>query len=226
MTVPPLPDQPVVRCRLIYNDFSGNTLGNRIYFSYTGGPPTSADLNALATAIKGAWATHCAPMQHPSIGLAEVELLDIASYSGNSGSDSSGSDGSRTGTQLPIQCSFNVKFDIARRYRGGKPKVYLPWGVDGDLLNVGTWETTFGSTAQAAWAAFITECLGLSEASIVISKHVNISYYTGFKNVANSSGRERAVPQYRTTALTDTVTGYAYDGTIGSQRRRRTSTTP
>lgn len=226
MTVPPLPDQPVVRLRIIYNDFSGNTLGNRLYFSYTGGPPTSADLNSLATSIRAAWITNCAPMQHSLVGVAAFDLLDIASYSGNSGTNSVGTDGSRSGTVLPVQCAFNLKFDIARRYRGGKPKVFLPWGVDGDLVNPATWVSTFGADAQSAFEAFITAVTGLSEPSIAIKNHVNVSYYQGFKNIANSSGRERAVPQYRASALTDIVTSYAYDPTIGSQRRRRTSTTP
>jgi hypothetical protein len=56
--------------------------------------------------------------------------------------------------------------------------------------------------------------------------HVNLSYYKGFTNVTNSSGRERAVPTYRDAALVDPVTGYFGKAIMGSQRRRRTSTTP
>jgi hypothetical protein len=55
--------------------------------------------------------------------------------------------------------------------------------------------------------------------------HVNLSYYKGFVNVENSSGRERAAPTYRDSALLDPVTGYVVKQVVGSQRRRRTATT-
>jgi hypothetical protein len=75
-------------------------------------------------------------------------------------------------------------------------------------------------------AAFFSEIEGLSVGSMGTLQHVNLSYYKGFTNITNSSGRERAVPTYRTVATHDNVTGYSAKAIIGSQRRRRTSTSP
>jgi len=73
--------------------------------------------------------------------------------------------------------------------------------------------------------AFMAEIEALSVGAVGALGHVNLSYYQGFKNITNSSGRERAVPTYRNTALLDVVQGYAAKSVVGSQRRRRTSTT-
>ena len=216
MTVVPLPDVPCVRVNLVYADNAGNKLGNRFFFRYTGGPPVSADLSTIAAAIGAAWETNLAPLTSTDIGLTLVDVLDIATDAGASGSSATGWDGSRSGTGLPIQSTANIKFNIARRYRGGKPKIYWPAGVVGDLENQAQWATDFINDVQTGTAAFFAAVSALTEASISMGGHVNLSYYKGFVNVTNSSGRERAAPTYRATALSDLITGYAYDLVIGS----------
>lgn len=226
MTAVPPPDVPCVRVNFAYIDNNSNLAGNRLFFSYTGGPPTSADLNSLATAIAAAWTTHIAPLQCNTWGLQSVDVLDIATDSGASGVWNTGSDGSRGDSPLPAQVAFIMKYNIGRRYRGGKPKGYFPWGIQSDQLNQAEWTTTLTAAALTNFTAFIAAVVALSEPSINMQNHVNLSYYQGFKNITNSSGRERAAPTYRTTAKHDVITGYSFDQRMGSQRRRRSSLSP
>ena len=165
-------------------------------------------------------------MINDSYGLAEVDVLDITSETGASGRSDVGWTATRSGTVMPDQCATNVEYDISRRYRGGKPRMFLLPGSTSDMANVSTWSGDYIGEVNTAMAAFFSAIEALDIGAMGALQHVNLSYYKGFTNVTNSSGRERAVPTYRTAALVDTVNGYATKPVIGSQRRRRTSTTP
>lgn len=225
MTAPPLPASPCVRVRLGYTATAGTDMGSRFYLSYSGSAPTAANCLTLATDIAGAWNTHLAAICYSLISLTEVDVLDIATDSGAFGTATVDYAGGLTGGTLTANAAINVEFDIARRYRGGKPRMFLPPPDDTALGSVDKWSNTFVGTVNTAFAAFMSEVSGLSVGSMGSLAHVNLSYYKGFINVTNSSGRERAAPTYRDTALLDTVTGYACKAVVGSQRRRRTATT-
>jgi hypothetical protein len=104
--------------------------------------------------------------------------------------------------------------------------MYLPPPGESEVLDSSHWTAAHVSAAQTQVPAFFSAIAGLAIGAMGTLSHVNLSYYSGFKNVTNSSGRTRAAPQYRDTALVDAVTGYAIKAVMGSQRRRRTSTTP
>jgi len=226
MTPVPPPASPCVRVRLIYNTYADRSAGSRFYLSYAGSAPTAGNCATLALDIGGAWATHLAPLVNDSYGLAEVDVLDITSEMGSSGNSVVGWSGTESGTTLPDQCAVNIEYDIARRYRGGKPRMFLPPGSTSDVANPSTWSGTYVTNVNTGIVAFFAEIEALSIGAMGALAHVNLSYYKGFTNVTNSSGRERAVPTYRSSALVDTVNGYATKPVIGSQKRRRTSTTP
>lgn len=152
-------------------------------------------------------------------------MLDIATNSGLSGQWTGTNTGSRSGSQVANQIAMNVEFGIARRYRGGKPRMYLPAGVDSDFLGGSNWQSAFITSTNSAVASFFAALEALSIGAMGTLNHVNLSYFLGFKNFTTPSGRERAVPQYRPTAVHDDVTGYFAKAVLGSQRRRRTSTT-
>jgi hypothetical protein len=157
--------------------------------------------------------------------LTEVDVLDIASDTGSSGQWTGDIVGGNGGTMIPNNCAINIEFDIARRYRGGKPRIFLPPASSGELLNQDRWSDTAVGTFHTAISGFFTQVEALTIGSMGTLNHVNLSYYKGFTNVTNSSGRTRAAPKYRTVALSDPVEGYAVKLEVGSQRRRRTATT-
>jgi hypothetical protein len=214
-----------MRVRLDYTNTDGFLAGSRFYLSYAGAAPTGANCITLAGDVEAAWVTHLAPNINAEWALTEVDVLDIATDSGLSGQWNGSSDGTGSGAGVPAQCAINIEYGIARRYRGGKPRMFLPGGSSSQLADAGHWLTSFVDTLSTDVAAFFSELEALSIGAVGTIAHVNLSYYSGFTNVTNSSGRTRAAPKYRALALLDTVVGYAPKVEVGSQRRRRTATT-
>lgn len=215
-----------MRVRLVYETPSAGEAGSRFYLSYSGSSPSGANCVTLAGDIEAAWLSHMASVTPALWSLNEVDVLDIATDTGLSGQWTGSEAGTRTGASTPQQCAFNLEFGIARRYRGGKPRMFLPPGTDADMVNNNSWDSTFETAVVTAFSAFMSEIEALDIGSMGTLQHVNLSYYKGFTNITNSSGRERAVPTYRAAALLDTIESYIPKTIIGSQRRRRTSTTP
>lgn len=226
MTVVPLPESPCVKCSLVYETPSGGAAGSRFYLSYTGSAPSGADCATLATDIATAWNSHAAGQVPTFWSLNEVDVIDIATHTGKSGQWSGSHDGSRAGTEVPVNSATNVEFDIADRYRGGKPRMFFPPGVTTDVTNDQKWNDTFIGEVNTGVDAMFAEIAGSSVGSMGTLAHVSLSYYSGFTNHTNTSGRSRAVPTYRANALVRPVTGYACKAYIGNQRRRLRSTTP
>lgn len=226
MTVVPLPDVPTVRIRLIWNEGDSDEMGVRLYFKYSGSAPTGANCTTLASDTATAFTGSLQDQIGSSFTLNEIDVLDIATDSGLSGQWTGAIDGALTGNVVPAQCATNVEFDISRRYRGGKPRMYLPPPDYTRLAGPTEYSGTHVSDVNGACNTFFDAIAALSIGSMGTLGHVNLSYYKGFTNITNSSGRERAVPTYRATALHDDIVSYATKLLIGSQRRRRASTTP
>lgn len=224
MTEPPLPASPCVRVRLNYNDTPGNLLGSRFYLSYSGSAPTSGNCATLATDIANAWDANLSSLVSSQFSLAEVDVLDIATDSGSSGQWTGSNEGTDSSQYIPSNAATNIEFGIARRYRGGKPRMFLPPPGSDKLNTVNDWTAAFLTASNAGIEAFFSDIGDLDIGSMGTLAHVNLSYYKGFTNITNSSGRERAVPTYRDSALLDTINGYFTKATVGSQRRRRVST--
>lgn len=225
MTPVPPPASPCLRVRLDYTQGDTFLAGSRFFLSYAGSAPTTANCQAIAAGIGTAWNDNLASLCTSEFGLAEVDIVDITTPTSNSGNALVNYPGTRSGQGLPAQCAMNIEYGIGRRYRGGKPRMFLPGGTEGDLLNPGKFSAAFIGDVTTGIEAFFTAIAALDVGAVGQLAHVNLSYYSGFKNITNSSGRERAVPQYRTAALVDTVTGYFPKAVIGSQRRRRVAAT-
>jgi hypothetical protein len=226
MTTPPLPASPCIRVRLIYTDADGALAGSRFYLSYAGSAPTAANCSTIGSDIASAWNTNMAPLVQQNYTLTEIDVLDIATLSGLSGQWIGTHQGGDTGAAIASQVAVNVEFDIARRYRGGKPRMFWPPASAAAKANDGNWSSSFVAEYNTGVAAFFTAVEAISVGAVGALAHVNLSFYKGFTNFTTPSGRERAVPQYRSTALLDTVTGYSTKARMGSQRRRRAATTP
>lgn len=214
-----------MRVRLDYKQTDGFYAGSRFFLSYAGASPTPGNCTTLAGDVEAAWVTNLASVVDQYFALTEVDVLDIASNAGASGQWAGNEPGTRDGTSLPSQVAMNVEYNIARRYRGGKPRMFLPPGIITDTLDGGHWSTAYVDAVNTAVAAFFTEIEALSIGAVGALAHVNLSYYAGFTNVTNSSGRTRAAPKYRAAALVDSVNGYSAKALIGSQKRRRSATT-
>lgn len=226
MATPPLPDTPCVRCRLIYTQTDSFDAGSRFYLSYSGSAPSGANCATLASDIASAWNTDLAGQFTPNWVLTEIDVLDIASDHGFSGQWTGSHAGTNAGPALTAQNAVNVEFGIARRYRGGKPRMFFPSASKDETVDPGHWESLFVGSMNTAVANWFTAIEALSIGSMGTLQHVNLSYYQGYTNVEIPGRRATSIPTYRSVAKSDPVTSYITKPLIGSQRRRRAATTP
>lgn len=226
MATPPLPEVPCVRVAVDYLDNSNLKSGGRFYLSYSGSAPTAGNCATLASDVATAWADNIVDLFTNNWALVEVDVLDIATDSGSSGQWSGTNTGTLSGTSLPSQCASNIEFGIARRYRGGKPRMYLPPGGDAQLVNASSYSSSFVTALHDGMAGAFAQIEALSVGSMGTLAHVNVSYYQGYRTRTTGGGQTTFAPKYRTgAAVVDTIESYIAKTTVGSQRRRRTSTT-
>lgn len=227
--MPALPAAPsVIRIQFEYVTVGSLRAGNRIYFRYSGGPPSPANLNTLSTDVSTAFGTDLASLMVVGYALTDVVCTDLTSDTSAEGSWSGSVEGTRSGSggDASVNDAVNHAFQIARRYRGGKPKTFWPFGVASDYVNPATWDNAFVAAVAAGWTSFEAALLALTGIGCTLTAHVNVSYYSGFAVSTNPvTGRARNIPTPRVgDAVVDTITGNVVKAEIGSQRRRRAST--
>lgn len=224
--MPALPSPgPVVRCHLRFGPSDTNQWGSRFYLTYTGGPPSFSDIATFAGDVLAQAASDLVPNIGSSLFLTEAQVVDLSSDTGNEGIATGSHEGGMTGAPVPEDVSAIVNHEIGRRYRGGKPKIFLPPGDVTALADDKSWTTDYVGAVSEGWATFIAALLALSFGSFSLSNIVNVSYYHGFTVFTTPLGRARNIPTQRATPLVDDITSSSCRGEIGSQRRRRTAIT-
>lgn len=215
----------VLQVTMTFDVGSDTNVINRFYLHYSGSAPTDVELETMGDAIANNWNSHLASFMFSTGSLFSTEIVDLTSDTAAVGFSNTGFAGTNTGEPLPAGACAIVKYEIARRYRGGHPKQYGYYGVAESLDSIQQWLPAFRSGLLAAWEAFIAEVLtdGWSGAGTIA--HVAVSFFFGFTNHLYPSGRYRAIPTARPTPLVDSVIGYDVNPNVGSQRRRNKQST-
>lgn len=221
--MPPLPNIPgVIKIRHRHTIAGDTDVLVIWHWAYTGGPPTDTDCANLADDIAGYYATDMLGLLNGNITFTGIDVTDLSGPSAGFGTVTVSHAGTRSGGDLAAGTAMLVSMPIARRYRGGKPRSYWPWGVSGDLVDQNTWDSTIISAAESLLATYTGQFPGTSQGSTVLSDHVSVSYYEGFTSVLNPiTGRTRDVPKVRTGAIpVDPILAYTPSVKVSSQRRR------
>jgi hypothetical protein len=114
-----------------------------------------------------------------------------------------------------------VNYVIGRRYRGGKPRSYFPWGTVADLQGRQNWTAGFLTNVNTNLATAFAAMIGANAGSTVVTAHVNVSYYLGSKVVIDPiTGRAHNVSIARDVPVVDTIDSFKTSPTVASQRRR------
>lgn len=193
----------------------------RFFTTYTGSAPAVADLDTFCGAVGSAVADTLIGFIHQDYTLQLVEAVDLTSALSASGAAIPAVAGELTGGILPADTAMVVSYEILRRYRGGHPRGYWPFGDDTELETQDTWNPTFIADVQPGIVRFFGEVneAGWSGAGLLTQS--NVSFKQGFTVVISpTTGRARNVDTDRAEALIDTVTSYIARAGIGSQRRR------
>jgi hypothetical protein len=140
------------------------------------------------------------------VELAQVEFTDLTSPSAAQGIANVGAGGTVASQFGAASNCIIARYAIARRYRGGKPRSYLPFGVPANQDTPQTWNPTFVGSLGPTWQTFLTAVAAAFPTGTTVDHQVSVSYHSG--------------GVVRPTPLTDTILGVTCSTRMGSQRRR------
>lgn len=215
------PVSGVIRFRFLHTIGAEVNTGYHMYFN-TGAPPTQAQLDSAVSAAATAWDANMRALSHTSVTLTSIVGLDLSAATAPISTTNPQHAGTRTGTQLPASSCVIQNFHIARRYRGGKPRVYVPAGSNTDLATPQTWTgaflTAFASGFGAFGGAIATNLRTWAPNTALCS----VSYYAGGVWKPDHNGNYHRVPTPRPVPVVDNVLTQDTRAIVGSQRRRLT----
>jgi hypothetical protein len=201
-----IPVPNVVRVNFHFTIGTNTNVHSHIYLDASTGDVTQATLDPTAAAIATLWSTNLKPWHHGTVSLTEVEVDDLGTPGNIPGSAVGPGAGSRSGDTPFADVAVLMNFKVAARYRGGKPRAYMPLLNAGDLQDNSHWNATILGNLQTAWRTFITGCEGLSGSTIGPAFHCSVRYI------------HAGAPL--TTPVVDPVVQSTCNPIPGSQRRR------
>jgi hypothetical protein len=221
--MPALAPQPnILRVRLDFAAGSDSLITTTTHWVWSGTAPTAAMCTTAATD-----STTAGIAQFPAVMDIDTLFLgttveDLTTSTGAFGSNATSTAGVRAGAILPASAAVLVNLGIARRYRGGKPRLYFPWGTGADLADAQSWAAGAVTNFTFAFQSWLNSLHGVVIAGTTIVAPCSISQYHGFTLVTNPiTGRGRNVSTPRAVAIApDVVTTFAVNPKVGSQRRR------
>jgi len=179
---------------------------NVLHYGYLpAGPVPTGFLASIGTAMDVALSTY-EDLWTPDTSVESITLTDLTSDTSPSLVGGGTHTGTRTGGTLPANAAALGNYSITRRYRGGHPRQYWPWGSATDIATPQTWSSDFITAADAAFTNIVNSPIGVAYDGFTVAQQVSVSYVT--------AGAPRTVPYL------DGLTPLSIALEIASQRRR------
>lgn len=210
----------VVRLDLHMSQAADSNIQVREFFQFAGALSTADAVTWLGNIVT-AWGTLMTGALSNTLTLNLSELTDLTSSSAAQVQSSTSHTGANANPPNSAGVALVIRKHIARRYRGGHPRIYIP-GTAANWLSTATlWDPTELGTVVGLYTTFINACIAnTNPAAIGAITHVNVSFYLGFTNHTFPSGRVKAIPTPRATPVVDQITGVVGNPKPASQRRR------
>jgi hypothetical protein len=203
--MPPPPPVPLAAKVSVQGTINATDFTNIFHFLWDTAP-TSTNMQELASTAFNSYGVNIMPNVHPSFVLTHVIAEDLSAVpalpGSHVGSTAGGSAGSDPGSQLCVL----VKHVIARRYRGGHPRTYLPPAPTSELLTTSLWAPGLVTAIQTGWNTFVGAILSATYTGTTMASYINVSYRSG-----NAP---------RVTPVVDLITGSIVEQMVATQRRR------
>lgn len=196
------------------------TCFSHMTFKYSSGPPTPTQIQQVADSAHAGWVTNVKPVHHSSVALTNIVATDLSDPSTPQGLWAGSEVGTATGGVLPASTCVLINMKLARRYRGGHPRMYWPWGTDADLQGPQTWLPASITKFQTAFSGLSNKIASDSTWSSPLLANASISYYHQSTWHGDDQTGHYQVPTPRVPPLLEVATGFSYPVTLGSQRRR------
>lgn len=193
------------------------------HFKYSSAPPVAADLNTWLSAVATAYTNSMQALVPTNVTHVQDTATDLSAATAQQAVQTHSQPGTRAGGLLPISTCVVFVGKIQRRYRGGKPRNYWPFGTESDLVDDAHWSSTALSAFGGGFSAFGSALFG-TFGGLVVTNQCNVSFYQGHFAVQNGvTKRYRNVPTLGPSPpypYADNLTAYGPIATVGSQRRR------
>jgi len=216
------PVSQVLKLTLHWDDGSDMAAATILHWQYLGGAPTSAQINTFCTNFNALTAAEWPIVLDADSKYLGIDVIDLSSSTSGAGSAATSVNGARGTAILGAGSAVLAHYSIGRRYRGGKPRSYLPWGVSDDLSSRQTWGGAAVTSFTTTWAAILNAvpAAGPIGAAALVSQCV-VSYYgPPNRTITGSTGRVRTVSTTRAVPIVDLISGFTISPKVASQRRR------
>jgi len=222
--LPPLPPVAnVIKCTDSYLlGAAARPAETILHWGYSGSAPSAAGLVTLAGLWQAQQAAQLKFLLNNNCQMTGTTLLDLSSSSGHQGASGTVTTGTLAGTETPASLCVVVQHQIARRYRGGKPRTYFPFGDGSKTNGADFWAAAFVTLVGTNFGNAVSAFTGAVGGGATITGLVSVSYYQGFTVVTSpTTGRSRNVPKLRSGGpVTDTIVANVVNSKYGTQRRR------
>lgn len=207
--MPALPNVPNVLKAVVAFTINNIPCVNIFHIKYAGNPPFAADCNTIAALVHTQWSQNFNTNTTPATVLQSTTVQDLTSPTANQGIKVQAIPGTASGVTLSAQASIVGSWQIANRYRGGKPRTYISGLAQATLLDPQHFTTAFVSTITNSFTGFMNNINVATAPSGVTPLTLGCVHYRK-GNVA------LAVPTF------DAFTGVKVLSNVRSQRGRLT----
>lgn len=219
--MPALPAVPqVIRLDFTYSIGEDNAAKCRFFVRYAGTAPATSDLAAFLASISALYTTHLQGESTDAVILTQIDATDLTSSTAAAASLGTAIVGSNAETAVPASACTLISHEISRRYRGGHPRVYWPFGGVQSMHDGQSWTTGYVGATSTNIDAFMTGIKLLTWTGATIADIVNVSFFEGFHTFTGPTGRVRNIPTVRVAPIVDIVTGFVVRQGIASIRKR------
>jgi hypothetical protein len=221
--LPALPDVPsVIKQRLHWDVGTDANAITLLHYRYAGPAPSSADMNTYATGFNALTSAEWPLYLDSETTYLGTDVVDLTSPTSGTGSAATSVVGTRATTPMGASTAVLINYPISRRYRGGKPRSYLPWGTAEDLLTRNTWKGASVTDFDTGWTTVQSAVqAGFPIGSASFVEFVSVSYYgPPNRTVTGSTGRVRTLSTTRAVPLVDALGDLNVSSKVASQRRR------
>jgi hypothetical protein len=188
-----------------------------------GARPSASDLQTFANALITLYDNHALGVMTGQVTFAGVEITDLSAPTAAQVIVTANNAGASGNQYLSADDAVLINFEVLRRYRGGKPRQYWPWGSFSDLANPQQWLQASITNFTSRWAQIESGILATPlGAGATIASLCSISYYQGVNPpITLPSGRVKQSSALRPGGpIIDDVVATTVNQTLGSQRRR------
>lgn len=183
---------------------------------------SNQNLQVLVNAFRANWNSQCGPLMVNVVNTNTFTAVDLGDANLNTAQNAQQVTGQRTGN-IPGTTSncMLISERINSRYRGGHPRIYLPWGANGDMANGYQWTLGFTQAASQGFANLVNQIvLSLPTINGTSVAHCAVRYtYQYIDDPVHHKYRK----QRNGLLGTFVIQTYVSQTNFGTQRRRLTT---